>query len=94
MAGVRDWTDEEERDAVRVLEHPLRVEAFDLLMTERLTAREISGRLRKRENVVNYHCRQLIKAGCIEVVEVERVPGTEAKILRPTPLGLYAREWI
>jgi len=91
---MKTWTDREEREAVKVLEHPLRVEAFDLLMAERLTAKDISRHLHQRENLVGYHCRRMIKGGVVEVVKVEPVRGVEAKILRPTPLGLYAREWV
>lgn len=94
MATIKTWTDEEERRAVNLLEYPMRVEVFDLLMSERLTAKQMSDRLDQRENLIQYHCRRLIKAGAVEVVEIEQVRGVKAKILRPTPLGLYAREWV
>jgi predicted transcriptional regulator len=92
MQGIKTWTDREERDAVKALEHPTRVGAFDQLISERLTSREISRRLHQPENLVGYHCRRLLRDGVIEVVEVEPRRGAKAKILRPTVLGLYARE--
>ncbi len=94
MVGLKTWTESEERKAVELLEHPVRVKVFDLLMIERLTSRDLSRRLHLNEKLVNYHCRRLIRFGTIEVISIEQRRGTEAKILRPTPLGLYAREWV
>lgn len=94
LTGTKSWTDREEKEAAKVLEHATRVEAFDLLMGERLTTWQISRRLRQRESRIGYHCRKLVTAGLVEVVEVEQVRGAKAKILRPTPLGLSARERI
>jgi DNA-binding transcriptional ArsR family regulator len=89
MVRVRNWTDEQEREAVRVLERPLRVKALDLLMDERLTVEELSQRLGQRDRVMRFHCRELIKARIVE----EFIEG-QVRRLRPTPLGLYAREWV
>jgi DNA-binding transcriptional ArsR family regulator len=93
MTVRKSWTDTEERKAVKTFEVPLRVEVFDLLVEEPLTSREIGRRLRQRENLIGYHCRRLVRAGVVEVMDTEQRRGAEAKILRPTPLGLFAREW-
>jgi DNA-binding transcriptional ArsR family regulator len=92
MAETKSWSDEEAREAMKTLELPIRVEVFDLLRKEPLTSREISRRMRKRENFIGYHCRRLVRARVVEVVNTEQRRGAEAKILRPTLLGLYARE--
>jgi DNA-binding transcriptional ArsR family regulator len=83
---MKTWTDDEEVAAIKLLEHPLRLKAFELLMVERLSAREVAAQLDEREKLVSYHCRRMIRARVVEVMEGE--------VLRPTPLGVYAREWV
>jgi hypothetical protein len=82
---MQTWSDREETAAVKLLEHPIRVKAFDLLMAERLTRAGVGRRLGSRETVTAYHCIRLVRGGVLEMADDE--------ILRPTPLGLYAREW-
>ncbi len=41
---------------------------------------------------MGYHCRRLVRFGTVEVADVEKRRGLEAKFLRPTPLGLCARD--
>ncbi len=36
--GMKSWTEKEETEAVRVLENPIRIDAFDLLSAEQLTS--------------------------------------------------------
>jgi DNA-binding transcriptional ArsR family regulator len=94
MVEAKSWSAGEEQEAIRSLGRRVRVEAFDLLLREQLTTREISRRLGQKEGRVGYHCRRLLRAGLIEVVGTEERRGAQAKILEPTDLGRYARQWI
>lgn len=90
MAKSRNWSSKEEREALAVLFHPVRLRVFDVLTREPLTASEIGRRsCRVAKLKIRYHCGRLLEANAVEVLN----EGTDAaaKKLRPTQLGVYAR---
>jgi len=57
------------------MSHPLRVNAFSILLEGPATAKHIAGRLDETAGNVSYHLKVLEKLGCIETVSVDQVHG-------------------
>lgn len=57
------------------MSHPVRVDAFSILLEGEATANHIADRLDESSRNVSYHLRVLEKLGCVEVASIDHAQG-------------------
>jgi DNA-binding transcriptional ArsR family regulator len=68
---VAENKDRIDRELVRALSHPLRVEILETLQGRVASPSELSEEMDERLGVISYHAKTLLRCGCLELVHAE-----------------------
>jgi DNA-binding transcriptional ArsR family regulator len=74
VAGDRDARID--RELVKALSHPIRVEILEALQGRIASPGELSQEMEESLGVISYHANTLIRCGCLELVHTEPRRGT------------------
>jgi predicted transcriptional regulator len=74
-----------DRELVRALSHPIRVEILETLQGRVASSRELSQEMDRSLGVIAYHASTLVRCGCLELVETEPRQGGGEHFFGVTP---------
>ena len=92
--GTRGDGDEVDRQLIRALAHPLRVQILRNLEDKPRSPKQLSDRSGDPLGTISYHLRVLLDCGCVELVETIPRRGAVEHIYKLTPQGgIGSRAW-
>lgn|GEM_PF-1577663 len=74
-----------DRELVRALSHPIRLEILQALQDRIASPAEISREIDRRPSIVSYHASTLLRCGCLELVHSRSRRGAIENFFAVTP---------
>jgi hypothetical protein len=81
-----------DRELVKALSHPIRVEILAALQGRIASSNELSREMNRSLGVIAYHAKTLVKCGCVELVHTKPHPAVIEHYLSLAPRSPIPRE--